>query len=79
MPLHIVDGIGDPIGMLRDPPPRREASLKLAAEAGCGDSNYQGYDDRITAAAESGLRQRAEKPDKKPWILLCRSSARTFP
>jgi len=49
-----------PIGMLRDPPPRRVASLKLAAEAGSGDSTYQGYDDRITLAAESWLTERAK-------------------
>src|SRR5438309_287672 len=36
MPLHIVEGIGDPIGMLRDPPPRRVAALRMAQEAGCG-------------------------------------------
>ena len=59
MPLHVVEGIGDPIGMLRDPPPPRKAALKLAADAGCGDSTYQGYDDRITEAAEGWLRERA--------------------
>ena len=59
MPLHVVEGIGDPIGMLRDPPPPRKAALRLAADAGCGDSTYQGYDDRITAAAEDWLRERA--------------------
>src|ERR1051325_8880020 len=79
MPLHIVDGIGDPIGMLRDPPPRRVASLKLAAEAGCGDSNYQGYDDRITEAAERWLRERAQKPDSKPWTLFVSLVCPHFP
>jgi choline-sulfatase len=38
MPLHVVEGVGDPIGMLRDPPPPRKAALRLAADAGCGDS-----------------------------------------
>ena len=42
MPLHIVEGLGDPIGMLRDPPPPRVAALKLAAEAGCGDFDLSG-------------------------------------
>ena len=79
MPLHIVDGIGDPIGMLRDPPPRRVASLKLAAEAGRGDSNYQSYDDRITAAAEGWLRERAETPDGKPWMLFVSLVCPHFP
>jgi hypothetical protein len=30
MPLHVVDGIGDPLGWLRDPLPVREAALRLA-------------------------------------------------
>jgi choline-sulfatase len=79
MPLHIVDGIGDPIGMLRDPPPRRAASLKLAADAACGDSSYQGYDDRITEAAEAWLRKRAQTPDSKPWMLFVSLVCPHFP
>ena len=68
--------------------PDRNAARSAAAARGLAQAcrgsrlrrpNYQGYDDRITAAAESWLRQRAEKPDKKPWMLSCRSSARTFP
>ena len=66
IPLHIVDGIGDPIGMLRDPPPRREASLKLAAEAGCGDSelsrlrrSHHGSGGRLAAPARRKARQKA--------------------
>src|SRR5919197_2675583 len=79
MPLHIVDGIGDPIGMLRDPPPRRTASLKLAADAACGDSSYQGYDDRITEAAEAWLSARARAPDAKPWMLFVSLVCPHFP
>src|SRR6266567_2577336 len=51
MPLHVVDGIGDPMGWLRDPLPVRRAALRLAADAGRGNSSYQDYDDRIVAAA----------------------------
>ena len=79
MPLHVVEGIGDPIGMLRDPPPPRKAALKLAADAGCGDSTYQGYDDRITAGAEGWLRERAATKDKKPWVLFVSLVCPHFP
>ena len=79
MPLHVVEGIGDPIGMLRDPPPPRKAALKLAADAGCGDSTYQGYDDRITAGAEEWLRERATHKDDKPWTLFVSLVCPHFP
>ncbi len=79
MPLHVVDGIGDPIGMLRDPPPPRKAALKLAADAGRGDSTYQGYDDRITAAAEGWLRERGAHKDDKPWTLFVSLVCPHFP
>src|SRR5439155_8558218 len=46
MPLHVVDGVGDPLGWLRDPLPVRKAALRLATAAGRGDSTYQQYDDR---------------------------------
>jgi choline-sulfatase len=79
MPLHVVDGVGDPIGMLRDPPPPRKAALKMAADAGCGDSTYQGYDDRITAGAEEWLRERAAHKDDKPWTLFVSLVCPHFP
>ncbi len=79
MPLHVVEGVGDPIGMLRDPPPPRKAALRLAAEAGRGDSTYQGYDDRITGAAEEWLRERAASKDKKPWALFVSLVCPHFP
>jgi len=79
MPLHVVDGIGDPIGMLRDPPPPRRAALRLAADAGCGDSTYQGYDDRITLAAENWLTERAKGKEEKPWMLFVSLVCPHFP
>jgi choline-sulfatase len=79
MPLHVVEGIGDPIGMLRDPPPPRKAALKMAADAGCGDSTYQGYDDRITAGAEEWLRERSAHKDDKPWTLFVSLVCPHFP
>jgi choline-sulfatase len=79
MPLHVVEGMGDPIGMLRDPPPPRVAALKLAADAGRGDSTYQGYDDRITESAEGWLRQRSAEQADKPWVLFVSLVCPHFP
>ena len=79
MPLHVVDGIGDPMGWLRDPLPVRRAALRLASEAGRGNSSYQDYDDRITAAAVDWLKARGGARDGKPWVLFVSLVCPHFP
>jgi choline-sulfatase len=87
MPLHVVDGVGDPLGMIRRPLPVRKATLKLANDAGCGDSDYQRYDDKIATAAEQWLREqrqtdkpRTDKPrTDKPWALFVSFVCPHFP
>ena len=81
MPLHVVDGIGDPLGWLRDPLPVRKAALRLANDAGRGDSTYQQYDDKITAAAVDWLKQHAGSANRndKPWVLFVSLVCPHFP
>ena len=79
IPLHIVDGIGDPLGMLRDPPQPRRAALSLAADAGRSNSSYQDYDQNITESAAVWLKERAAKPDGKPWCLFVSLVCPHFP
>jgi choline-sulfatase len=79
MPLHVVDGIGDPLGWLRDPLPERRACLRLANDAGRGDSSYQDYDERITAAAVDWLKARAAQRGGKPWVLFVSLVCPHFP
>lgn len=79
MPLHVVDGIGDPLGWLRHPPPVRKAALRLATDAGRGNSSYQDYDDRITAAAVDWLGSRGAAPGIKPWVLFVSLVCPHFP
>ncbi|MGH8712984.1 MAG: sulfatase-like hydrolase/transferase [Casimicrobiaceae bacterium] len=79
MPLHVVDGIGDLLGLIRDDLPVRAAALKLAEEAGPGDSSYQRYDDDITAAAQRWLRGEAPKHRDKPWVLFVSLVCPHFP
>src|ERR1700749_3821170 len=77
MALRVVDGVGDQLGLLRDPLPVREAALKLAAEAGPGNYSYQDYDQRITEAARGWLRRDA--PKDRPWVLFVSLVCPHFP
>jgi choline-sulfatase len=79
MPLHINDGIGDPLGWLRDPLPVRKATLRLAKDAGRGESSYQDYDRKITDAAVDWLKARAGVSGGKPWALFVSLVCPHFP
>jgi choline-sulfatase len=79
MPLHVVDGEGDPLGLIRRPLPVRKATLKLARDAGCGDSDYQRYDDKIATAAEHWLDERRMERADKPWALFVSFVCPHFP
>lgn len=78
MPLHVVGGIGDLSGMIRENMPPRQASRLLAEEAGVGDSDYQRYDDAITESAIAWLRARTAR-QKKPWMLFVSLVCPHFP
>ena len=78
MPLHINDGVGDPLGWLRDPLPVRRATLRLAKDAGRGDSTYQDYDRKITDAAVDWLKAHA-RANGKPWCLFVSLVCPHFP
>jgi choline-sulfatase len=79
MPLHINDGIGDPLGWLRDPLPVRKATLRLAKDAGRGESTYQDYDRKIADAAVAWLTARAGASGGKPWALFVSLVCPHFP
>lgn len=68
LPLHVVEGVGDPIGWIRTDMPARKACLKLGEEAGPGESHYQDYDRRIADAAIDWLNS-AGKERGQPWVL----------
>ena len=61
LPMHIVDGIGWPIGLLRENPPFYDSAAELADEVGRGSSHYTEYDKAITAAAETWIKD----PERK--------------
>jgi choline-sulfatase len=70
LPLHVLDGKGDLIGMLREPPARRGSMPALAESAGPGESTYNDYDRDITAAACRWLAAQQQRKSDKPWVLF---------
>lgn len=63
LPMHIVDGTGWVIGLLRDQPPFYDSSSELAEEVGKGRSSYTDYDKAITSAAEVWIKDPARQDE----------------
>ncbi|GMU71612.1 MAG: choline-sulfatase [Burkholderiales bacterium] len=79
LPLHIVNGVGDLLGLIRDELPRRPGSAKLGPEAGRGESDYTRYDRSIADEAVKWLRETAPKHRAKPWALYVGFVSPHFP
>jgi choline-sulfatase len=79
LPLHIVNGVGDLLGLIRDELPRRGGSAKLGPEAGPGESEYTRYDRDIAAETAKWLRSRAAASGDKPWALYVGFVSPHFP
>jgi choline-sulfatase len=79
LPMHVVEGKGDLIGLLRDPLAPRGHAKKLAATAGPGESTYTAYDREIAAQAQVWLHEEANQPRDKPWVLFVSFVAPHFP
>lgn len=60
VPMHVVDGIGDVSGSIRNPPPLRPGSRKLAEKIGPGESDYTHYDRQVRDAAIARLKTASE-------------------
>ena len=61
LPMHIVNGVGDLLGLIRDELPRRGGSANLGPEAGPGESDYTRYDRSIADATVKWLTHEAPK------------------
>lgn len=68
LPMHVVGGVGWPVGLLRETPQPYDAAAELAADVGVGSSTYTDYDLDITAAAENWLRDKATAVE--PWAAF---------
>jgi choline-sulfatase len=69
IPLHVVEGVGDLMGSIRDellPKPKIRESIE---QAGGGESSYTRYDADITERAVRWLRE-ASTGHERPWVLF---------
>ncbi|MDR2365768.1 MAG: sulfatase-like hydrolase/transferase [Zoogloeaceae bacterium] len=79
VPMHILEGKGDLLGLVRERPPRRGGARKMAALAGPGESSYTLYDREICSRAQIWLREHTRKSHDKPWVLFVSFVAPHFP
>lgn len=79
IPMHILEGKGDLLGLVRDPPTRRGGAKKMVAMAGPGESTYTRYDREICARTQVWLRENGLKQREKPWVLFVSFVAPHFP
>ena len=77
-PMHVMDGIGQVWGSVRDPlPPARPA--RMLGRIGPGESDYNRYDRRVADAAIAWLREAGARGGGRPWALQVGFVAPHFP
>ena len=79
IPMHITEGRGDLMGLVREDLPERGASWKIAKLAGPGESPYTFYDREIAARAQVWLREEGVKRTERPWVLFVSFVCPHFP
>lgn len=79
LPMHIVNGVGDLLGLIRDELPRRKGAANLGPEAGPGESDYTRYDRAIVEETVKWLTNEAPKHKAKPWAMYVGFVAPHFP
>ena len=72
LPMHIVNGVGDLLGLIRDELPVRQGSKKLGPEAGPGESEYTQYDRDIADANPALADRRSAQIPRQTVGALCR-------
>lgn len=70
VPMHVVEGIGDVKGLVREDIPKRKGGDKMAHRAGPGESSYAAYDRDIASRAQIWLHEEAPKWADRPWVLF---------
>jgi choline-sulfatase len=79
IPMHVIEGKGDLMGLVRENLPERKGAWKMAGMAGPGESIYTRYDRDIAARAQTWLHEEACKHTDTPWVLFVSFVAPHFP
>jgi choline-sulfatase len=79
IPMQIIEGKGDLMGLVRRDLPERGLSWKIAKLAGPGETPYTAYDREIATRAQIWLREEAPKYRGKPWVLFVSFVCPHFP
>ena len=79
LPMHLVNGIGDVLGAVRDPLPVRWKTRTMAEKIGPGETSYSNYDAQISDAAVNWLQTREKQSGGEPWTLFVSMVTPHFP
>ena len=79
IPMHVIEGKGDTMGLIREDLPRRKGAYKVARMAGPGESSYTRYDRDTAARAQIWLQEEAPRHTDKPWVLFVSIASPHFP
>ena len=79
VPMHVVDGIGDVSGCIREPLHVRKKCRALSENIGPGNSTYLDYDRDIARHALDWLETEARNHTDKPWVLFVSFVCPHFP
>ena len=77
--MHVIDGVGDVKGLVRNDIPKRMGGDKMAKRAGPGESTYTVYDRDIAARAQVWLHEDARESGDRPWALFVSFVSPHFP
>ncbi|PUB14324.1 sulfatase-like hydrolase/transferase [Yoonia sediminilitoris] len=77
IPMHVMNGIGDVLGCVREPLPKRWKSQNLALNIGAGRTDYSEYDKHISERAIEWITTRATNDN--PWVLFVSFICPHFP
>src|SRR3546814_10980685 len=79
LPTHIMYGIGQVFGSVRDPLPESIGKMPLFDHIRAGESNYNRYDRSVTELAVKWLRDHENANADSPCVLFVGLVAPNFP